>query len=89
MSGLVKLACPECGCIVFEPETYLKETHQCLACHYSAPIDTWIIAGVASKKRPDFWVGLAGIMARSRRLAAEAAQRSRAFLRTQAGGISF
>jgi hypothetical protein len=78
MQPLVKCACPKCGCVAFEPESYLQSRPEltCIPeCGHTAAIDEWIIAGAYSRRRPNFWVGLSASMVLTRRLAEEAIKR--------------
>jgi hypothetical protein len=91
MSGLVKLACPGCGCVVFEPQSHLDtldQKYSCIPCSHIAPIAAWKVAGIASKKRPDLRVRLAVAASRSRRLAADLRTRAQAIIHSYGGGIS-
>lgn len=74
----VKCACPKCGCVVFEPLSHLKSQTKLTCtptCRHTDAVDNWIISGAYSKRRPDFWVGLAASMILTRRLAEEAIKR--------------
>jgi hypothetical protein len=88
MSGLVKLACPRCGCVVFEPEAYLNEMHECLGCGHAATIGSWKATGANSEHHPDGWITLAAIASRSRRLLTEIKGRAEAIIHSYGGGFS-
>jgi hypothetical protein len=83
MSGLVKLACPQCGSVYFEPET---PSFACLHCRHAAPIAAWKAARAASRKRPDFWVVIAAANVRNRRLEADK-RRMRSTIQSYGGGF--
>lgn len=87
MGNLVKLACPQCQCVVFEPEAALSETYKCLACRHSADIESWKACGAAHKKRPDWQIGIMAAQMSARRLAAKVAKKPLQTIQSYAGGF--
>jgi hypothetical protein len=83
MRNLVKLACPKCGCVVFEPQTYLARTTETMTCvpecGHAAPLNEWETAGARSKHRyRNFHIVIAAIAARNTRQQALETERRKA-----------
>jgi hypothetical protein len=93
MKPLIKCACPKCGCVVFEPETFVlaNQSMTCIpGCGHVAPTSEWVIAGAYSRRRPSFWIGLSDVMVRTRRMAEEfLLARQNAVLRLYRDGFRF
>lgn len=72
MSKFIKLACPACGTVCFEPKPGPSEMKCANGCTNS-PISEWISSGKASKTKPAGWVVIAAYKAQcaARRAKAE------------------
>jgi DNA-directed RNA polymerase subunit RPC12/RpoP len=88
--GMVKLACPACGSVVFEPQNYLDNLseYRCGSCGRNEPVAVWKTIGLLSKTEAAWWVEFYARMSRSKLLAAEIKARAQAVVRFYAGGFS-
>lgn len=89
--GMVKLACPGCRCVVFEPQNYLDnlKDYSCASCGRKEPVAVWKIAGFLSVKDADWWLELHARMSRSRLVAEAIKARASAIVRSYVGGIRY
>jgi hypothetical protein len=88
--GMVKLACPGCGSVVFEQQNYLDnlKDYSCVSCRRNEPVAVWKIVGFLSAKDAEWWVELYNRMSRSKLIAVEIKARAQAVVRFYAGGFS-
>jgi hypothetical protein len=90
MSGQIKLACPGCRCVVFEPQNHLDtlSKYSCVSCGRAEPVAVWKIAGLTSERGAAWWIEFGARLSRSRLLAAEIKARAQAVVSFYAGGFS-
>jgi hypothetical protein len=89
MSRLIKLACPGCRCVVFEPQNHLDTLSKyfCISCGRAEPVAVWKIAGLTSERGAEWWTNFGAALARSKRLAVTMKARVRELV-SYGGGIS-
>ena len=90
MSGLIKLACPGCRSVVFEPQNHLDTVSKyfCVSCGRAEPVAVWKNAGLISERGAAWWIEFGARLSRSRLLAAEIKARAQTAVNFYAGGFS-